>query len=216
LAKNDDNGTVLESRREVGKRITAFYESKGLKRPAFAQSLEIPYDRQLSYEQGRAEPGSTYWRKVKQVYPDADIGHLMTGIEGFKETEIISVNQMIPVVSEVHAGSLRLGFSDEEILEWIPFIQMPDKEVFAVRVKGDSMSPEIKDGDYAICAPQRTFISGEIYLVVNDGSEHTIKRVFRQKDGYYLVPTNPDYPPALLHEAEVTKLVRVIYHVGKH
>lgn len=68
----------------------------------------------------------------------------------------------IPVVGKVKAGTL--SFEDEDIID---YIRIPgggniSTKAFALIVKGDSMSPTIKDSDYVIIAKTEDVISGDI------------------------------------------------------
>ncbi len=68
-------------------------------------------------------------------------------------------------------------------------------EVFALRVRGDSMEgAHIREGDYVLVRPQETAEDGEIVVAVVDG-EATVKRLFREPGGVRLEAANPAYPP---------------------
>lgn len=198
-----------DNRRQIGERITAFYELKGLKRPAFAKLLGIPYDRQLSYEQGRAEPPSSYWKIIQEIYPDADIAFLVTGTEGVLQPAE-SEERRIPILNEVPAGQMNFNYADEDIQGWLFTTNKKDAELFALQVKGDSMTPEINNGDVVICAPGRSFVNGQIYVVVTTESEATVKKVYRKQGGYTLQPMNPDFEPLFLSEEKILRLIRVL------
>lgn len=65
---------------------------------------------------------------------------------------------------------------------------------FIVIAVGDSMiEAGIHDGDKCVIRPQDWVENGEIALIaVTDGS--TIKKFFKDDDGFRLVPCNPAYP----------------------
>ena len=72
-------------------------------------------------------------------------------------------------------------------------IQKPAKTVL-IRVKGDSMvEAGIHDGDLAVVERRTDATQGDIVVaVVYD--QFTLKTLARDKDGYHLLPANPNYP----------------------
>ena len=87
------------------------------------------------------------------------------------------------------------------------------RELFALRIKGDSMAPKICDGDIVICSSQQDAESGEICIVqVCDGdavAEATCKKVRKHHDGIELIPTNPAYETQY-YPAGGRQVVRII------
>lgn len=207
MTQGSNTENIKESRIAVGKRITAFYTQLGLKRRAFADSLAISYDKLLSYEQGRAEPGSTFFIALKERYPEADVVHLMTGIKG---AEPVNQKRQVPLVNDIPAGQINFNFADDSIQGYLFSDNEKDKDLFALRVKGNSMYPEINTGDIIFLAPFRPFVSGKIYAVVTASSEATVKRVYREAGGFRLQPMNPEFESIVLPESEIIRLIRVV------
>ena len=72
-------------------------------------------------------------------------------------------------------------------------IQQPNKTVL-IRVKGDSMVDSgIHDGDLAVVERKTEATQGDIVVAVVD-DQFTLKTLARDKDGYHLLPANPNYP----------------------
>ena len=72
-------------------------------------------------------------------------------------------------------------------------IPHPAKTVL-VRVKGDSMlNAGIHSGDLAVVERRNHAKPGEIVVAVVD-DEFTLKTLGRDKNGYHLLPANPDFP----------------------
>ena len=72
-------------------------------------------------------------------------------------------------------------------------IQQPAKTVL-IRVKGDSMvEAGIHDGDLAVVERRVDATHGDIVVAVVD-DQFTLKTLARDKDGYHLLPANPNYP----------------------
>jgi repressor LexA len=72
-------------------------------------------------------------------------------------------------------------------------IQQPSKTVL-IRVKGDSMvEAGIHDGDLAVVERKSEATNGDIVVAIVD-DQFTLKTLARDKDGYHLLPANPNYP----------------------
>ena len=72
------------------------------------------------------------------------------------------------------------------------------EEFCAMRVRGDSMYPDFRDGDIVLVLKQNTMNhSGEIGVISYGDDEMTIKRInyVDGEDWLKLVPLNPAYPP---------------------
>ena len=65
-------------------------------------------------------------------------------------------------------------------------------EVYALRVKGDSMIEDgIRDGDLVLVERRETAVDGETVVAILPGEEATLKRFYREPDGSYrLQPAN--------------------------
>jgi repressor LexA len=71
-------------------------------------------------------------------------------------------------------------------------IDQPAKTVL-IRVKGDSMvDAGIRHGDLAVVERKTEASQGDIVVAVVD-DEVTLKTLARDKDGYHLLPANPNY-----------------------
>jgi repressor LexA len=99
----------------------------------------------------------------------------------------------VPVVGDIAAG---VPISAEEYVDDI--LMLPREltgrgNVFALRVRGDSMiDAAISDGDIVVVRQQPEAHSGQIVAAMIDG-EATVK-VYRRRGGHvYLEPRNPDY-----------------------
>ncbi len=102
----------------------------------------------------------------------------------------------LPVVGQVTAGVPILA--TENIERLLPFpadFFADDGEVFALRVRGDSMvGAAILDGDYVIVKRQNTARPGEI-IVALVGDEATVKTLANIDGRVILQPENPAYAP---------------------
>lgn len=104
-----------------------------------------------------------------------------------------------PVIASVCAGYNGLAveeYTDET--EDIPismFRGYPVNEIRVFRVSGESMYPRFLDGDKVLVHVQQDVDNGDVAVVIYDGDEATLKRVYHiPSGGIELIPYNPEYP----------------------
>lgn len=66
---------------------------------------------------------------------------------------------------------------------------------FGLKIKGDSMTPNICDGDTVIVRQQPDAENGETVIAIVNGSDAVCKRLRKYKDGIELISNNPSYAP---------------------
>ena len=97
----------------------------------------------------------------------------------------------IPIIGTIACGTPVLATENiEEYIETSP----DDKATFALRCKGDSMSPRLMDGDIVLIHQQPTVENGETAAVLI-GEEATLKRVYIRENSITLAPENLNYEP---------------------
>jgi repressor LexA len=116
----------------------------------------------------------------------------------------------VPILGRVPAGKPLLA--EENIDGFLPLARemAPGKEVFALKIKGDSMIEDgIFDGDYVILRRQETAENGDVVCALIEG-EATLKRFQRKGNTVTLKPANRDYAPITLSQGEVRILGKVV------
>lgn len=107
-----------------------------------------------------------------------------------------------PVIGEVAAGYEHIAIENWEG----DFVEVPNsylkgrnkEDFFVLRVKGDSMYPDYKDGDKVLVLKQSTLnYSGQVGVVVYGDDHATLKKVeYKQgEDWMNLIAINPTVPP---------------------
>lgn len=115
----------------------------------------------------------------------------------------------IPILGRVAAG-LPL-YADEQIIGYTATTLDGDAEYFALRVQGDSMDAlGIRSGDDVIVRKQDYADDGQVAVVLVDGEDATIKRIYRSGTTVTLMPqsTNPAHRPQI-YDASRTQ-IRII------
>ena len=117
----------------------------------------------------------------------------------------------IPVLGSVAAGTPIFAeenyIGSEEISEELA----STGEFFGLKIKGDSMSPRIMEGDTVIVRQQDDAESGDIVIVLINGDSATCKRLMKYQEGISLLSFNPAYEPMTFTNKEIEdKPVRII------
>lgn len=117
----------------------------------------------------------------------------------------------IPVFASVPAGIPLEAVEDIVDFEEISSELAKQGDFFALRVKGDSMEPRIKDGDVVIVRRQEAVDNGDLAVILVNGNDATLKRFYSSETGVKLVSSNPKYDPFFFTPAEVDAMpVRVL------
>lgn len=164
-----------------------------------------------------SNPGSEILRKIIEHCPvEINSQWLLTGVGNMIHTDsVISLTEGIPYYDEMfECGFDELIAPSSESPDY--YINVPGYEKASLwcNASGDSMDPEIKNGD--IIALQEiqdpTFLPyGDIYAFITTNGMRTIKRLGRSdvENCYRLIPTNKDY-----HEQDIPKkMIQKAYRV---
>jgi repressor LexA len=132
------------------------------------------------------------------------IGHIGTG--GLRATDIagppMSLGEdlvEIPLVGRVAAGLPLLAVENvEDTVKVDRFLVGEHREVFALRVKGDSMIDDgIHDGDFIFVKKSLSAERGDIVVALIE-DEATVKRYFPEGDVIRFQPANQNMQPILV------------------
>jgi lexA repressor len=118
---------------------------------------------------------------------------------------------VIKVLGHVAAGIPIEAIEDVIDTEEITEELAKTGEFFGLRIKGDSMTPTICDGDIVIVRQQDDAENGDIVIATVNGDEATCKRLRKYKDGIELISINPSYSPFEFSNDEIMeKPVKII------
>ena len=104
----------------------------------------------------------------------------------------------LPIIASIAAGYDGLAEEYENETAEIPIRMLKGysrDEIKVVRVKGNSMYPQLCNGDLVVMHVQTSVDPGDIAVVVYNGEEATIKKVnyVYGEDWMELIPANPEY-----------------------
>ena len=183
-------------------------EREKLSQAKLAKMIGVAQSTVGMWENGKNKPEYETLLKISELFDvstdyitgnsDSNASHRKKGIK-------------IPVLGKVQAGIPIEAIEDildyEEITEELA----ATGNFFALQISGDSMEPRFNEGDVVIVQLQEYVDNGAVAVVLVNGCDATIKKVYFHETGMSLVATNPVYPPLFYSGEEVESLpVRVL------
>lgn len=110
---------------------------------------------------------------------------------------------VIPVLGHVAAGIPIEMIEDIIDTEEIPEDMAKHGEFFALKIKGDSMTPSINNSDVVIVRQQEDAENGDIVIAAINGNDAVCKRLKKYSDGISLISLNPAYEPLYFNASDV-------------
>ncbi len=206
----------------VGERIKKLREERGITRQKLAEIVGVSTTSLYYIEKGINIPSSTLVAKIAEalgVTTDYLLGltddpRPITERAGMKPLK----GKIIPVFDGAAAGN---GGKYPDGSSPVEYIQLPEGVMgeFGVKVYGDSMMPEIVDGDIVV-VDRRLEIRNNDRVVVILEDPHCLEpcavvKIYKEVNGSkYLISLNPAYPPILLKEVKF--IAKVVYILRKY
>lgn len=187
----------------LGSRIRALREQSQLSQKEFAAKMNIANNTLSMYENDLRVPNDTIKSKIADYF-GVTIDYLL----GRAPIETGGDIVQIPVLGSIPAGIPLEAI--EDIVDWeeIPKTMCSGgKEFFALKVKGDSMWPDVLEGDIVILRKTPSCETGDVCAVLVNGDEATLKTVKFAEDGSLTItPKNPSYPPRTFTPEQIQQL----------
>ena len=191
----------------ISGRLLALIAKRGMSYGELAEQTGIPKSALQRYATGETVKIPLERLEALAIALGVAPGYLLgweKGISGGKissERTTVRSLERIPIIGAVRAGWEGLAYEETDGSE-LADIRNPES-YFYLRVTGDSMAPQINEGELALVHRQSTADSGDIVIAVVNGEEGTIKRYVRQGAAVILQPFNPKYKPLVLAEDEL-------------
>lgn len=211
----------------IGERIRMARKKKGLTQEELASQLGYKSKSSVAHiENGRDIPRSMVVRLAEIL--DTTPAYLMGWEEDAKEdTQSVSIKDAIPfdpdrmrafpVLGKVSAGMGSFTDPDNMIGTMTTDIDglIEDYDYVWLRVEGDSMEPELLDGDYVLVRVQETAETGDLSVVLVDNESGVVKRIdYEEQNHITLISNNPRYAPRVFVREEMNR-VRIFGKVVK-
>ncbi|MEG9430719.1 LexA family protein [Terriglobus sp. ADX1] len=192
---------------EIGNRIKAFREKLGIGQRELARRLNMHQATLSKIERGEMDVISPYLPMLAKGLKVTE-----AQLAGFDaNVEPVRINgRLVPVLDYIQAGAfagVAPYFRDEEMTDFIPTMGGHSENTFALRVRGESMMPEFREGDIVVIDPEIAPQPEDFVVGKDQGGEATFKRYHRRgvdpntgNIRFDLVPLNPAYET--LHSTE--------------
>lgn len=139
---------------------------------------------------------------------------LCSAVFGAAETEhnVAPVRVTPPAVRVPILGRVPAGLPIEAVTDVVDEMELPSRFVgdgydyFGLLVKGESMLPEYRDGDFVLVRRIETAETGDDVVAFIGASDATLKRFVRTENGVTLRPLNPAYDELHFTESEAARL----------
>ena len=131
------------------------------------------------------------------------------------EVRRIEAGIRIPVLGSVPCGIPADAVEFWDTDEWEEISEKMSRQgtFFALKVKGDSMSPRIQKGDVLIVQQTPDAESGEVVIAKVNGQDACCKKLIKHPEGIVLQSFNPSYEPMYFSNEEI--LQKPVQIIGK-
>lgn len=188
------------------RRLKQERELKGLTQVQMAEQLGINPGTLSGYERDYREPDFSISTKIANIL-GVDLDYLIGLTDTKRQPEIVfrpSELVRIPVLGTIRAGYDL--YAEQHIIgyELISEHAVKDGDYFYLVVTGDSMIEEgIKDGFRVLVRRQSFVNNGKLGVVIVNGDEGTLKRVYYEDNRIVLIAANKNIPPRIYRQGEV-------------
>lgn len=144
------------------------------------------------------------------------IGHNVQKYSRIKMDEFGNTVVSVPLLGTVKAGYDYMAQENwEGTINVEKSIVGDGLEYFALKIKGDSMSPVLIEDDIVIIKKQDDFENGDIVVAIINGDEATIKKAKKSDNSILLQPFNTNYEPLIFTYDEMKTIPITIVGIVK-
>lgn len=215
---------VNYDQKALSSRLESIIEKNGLNRNSFAQLVGVDASNLWKKMSGQLSFTSRDFVKYREA--NLNVDYLITG-EGepytgpFPKKEMVYWEDGSTQGAPVYDDDFALGFTEraDVALDPIGYVDLPSikKGDFFVRAVGDSMKPQIDNGDYVCLRQVRDWFDyitfGDTYAIVSKNELRTIKKIMRgvEEDEFTLVPVNKsEFDPQPIKKSQIQSIYKVI------
>jgi repressor LexA len=206
----------------IGERLRSARENKELDQASLARKAGIVTRTLQRWEKGEQVPdGIAITRLARatgvqaswlltgegEMYPSPSRPDNVYTLPGSNRRRVRTVD--LPLIAAVPAGKVATLFHPDYVDDYVTVDDVKDAQAFALKVKGNSMSPRIEDGDVVIVSPQQEARSGDVCVARVNG-EDTLKKVKFEGNYIHLIPLNPEYDPVTVKKRDVNFIWKVV------
>lgn len=215
---------TTDAKSSVGDKIKRAIEEKGFTQAYVAEKVGISEAYLSAIIKGRRTPKHELRSKIAEAIGLPMWYFDITGssFEFIPKTIYINIFKGVPCGNMENVAAEPIGLWPTSLFQ-VEGISHAEKNCSWIIVTGNSMEPELKDGDMVLVAngftDGVTIKDGDMVIAVV-GDKYTLKRIYEFDDSYQLVPDNlADYKPIIVKKdrlhIEYTCLYKVIWKATK-
>lgn len=135
-----------------------------------------------------------------KVQAIADYFHI--GKSDLLDKDVPAMKKVVNAIRIPVYGAVPAGIPIEAIEDIIDYEEITEEmarggEYFGLVIKGDSMTPDLKEKDVVIVRKQEDAESGDIVIALVNGNDACCKRLMKYAGGVQLLSNNPAYAPMM-------------------
>jgi len=198
---------TAEKTSPLGTRIRELREERGWTQEQLATTVGVKRATVAAWENG-ANPEHASFMALAEVF-GVPLDYLSGkwDVPMFPARDAIPLGEMVdvPILGRVPAGHLTITEQDVEGYWPVDRNRIKGGDHYWLRVSGDSMEPQMRNGDLALIRAQDTADDGQVAVVRVNGEEHGMKRIDRTPDRRTVVlrSDNPGYAPVFADARDV-------------
>lgn len=179
----------------ISDKIKQIRRTHYLNQTEFANRIGVTQGTVSQWENGLTRPNLDQLRAISAAF-NISVSDIVDETEQpRRDLDAINIRRSaVPILGTIACGQRITPDTTPE-----GHADLPDgiRADFALRCKGDSMEPTLKDGDIILIRNQPEVENGQI-AAVNVNGETTLKRVYFRGDGLHLIADNPGYQPIFI------------------
>lgn len=178
----------------IGKNIKRLRRGRGYSQEQLARKLNVTQGAVSHWEQGANTPDTAQLLALARVF-DVSLDEFtddspLRDLDGLTPIK----RDAVPIIGNIACGERVTPDTNPE-----GYADLPDgvHADFALRCKGDSMTPTLQDGDLVLIRQQPEVENGQI-AAININGETTLKHIYKQPDGILLTAENAKFAPVFV------------------
>lgn len=191
-----------------GLRLKELREANNLTQGQLAYKLGVTPGTVAHWETGRRSPNYEVVGKIALIF-DVTMDYLL-GLTTVENGEVITKLNIMTQKIKVY-GKIPAGTPFEAIEDMLEDVYVPDniarkKDLFGLKIIGDSMSKIIPDGAIGVFEKTNHLENGEVGAIMVNGYDATVKKFYKLTDSVVLEPVsyNDEHRPLIVRDGEET------------
>lgn len=202
----------LGNKEIMAKNILYYMNKYEKNRQDMCEALGVKYTTFTDWVKGNSYPRIDKIELMANYFgiSKADLVESRTIQSAYKLSKGITINVLGRVAAGLPIEAIENIIDTEEISEELA----KTGEFFGLQIHGDSMEPNMRQGDVVIVRKQDDAESGNIVIAMINGSDATCKRLVKYAEGISLVSFNTKYEPMYFSNKEIIeKPIKIIGRV---